>query len=544
MKVFRFAGYELDEQRAELRDPAGAPIKLRPKTFEMLRLLAANPGRVLSKQELMEAVWPNIHVGEDGLFQCIREIRTALGDEHRRMVKLVSGRGYLFTLAVAGGQSEPTAPALPPPPAPPRHRGPTGRRAVLIALLALLAIVGLAVASTSFVLKPSTPTIAILPILDTSSDAQGPALAAGVTDQLIDGLAQIDNLRVVTHETEPGPHATPDFEVRGELSRGAQSWTLKLRTIRTATGAVELVAAASVDAGLDPQLQQVRLAAGAGDRLARRFNELVEADADGKTQASAAKVAIEQASASINETSRERFAAAASMLEGALAADPGNVDLQVALAALQTRGIQMAWYSPDETHAARSRGKALLAQAVATRPRSIAVLEAQCRFLTATNSFVDGLVACAKAVSFDPWNGSALYQIGLSQIFLGRFEDALATFRQAERYDTPAISRWTWLLGAGWVSLLLGRDEQALDWLQRSIAITPASGRSHLLLAVAYQRLGRPDDARTALAKALELRPGTTALNVAPPADNTSPAFLAVSDQLIRTMVEIGLPEQ
>ena len=90
--MFGFAGFELDEQRLELRGPDGTAIKLRPKTFEMLRLFAGNAGRVLSKQELMEAVWPNVHVGEDSLFQCIREIRTALGDDRRLSVRR-NGRG-------------------------------------------------------------------------------------------------------------------------------------------------------------------------------------------------------------------------------------------------------------------------------------------------------------------------------------------------------------------------------------------------------------------------------------------------------------------
>ena len=42
-----FAGYEFDPQRAELRGPDGETIRLRPKSFDMLRLFAANPGRVL-----------------------------------------------------------------------------------------------------------------------------------------------------------------------------------------------------------------------------------------------------------------------------------------------------------------------------------------------------------------------------------------------------------------------------------------------------------------------------------------------------------------
>src|SRR5258708_32453495 len=68
----------------------------------MLQLFVANAGRVLSKRELIEAIWPNVHVGEDSLFQCIREIRAALGDDQRQLIKLVSGRGYLFEAEVSG----------------------------------------------------------------------------------------------------------------------------------------------------------------------------------------------------------------------------------------------------------------------------------------------------------------------------------------------------------------------------------------------------------------------------------------------------------
>src|SRR5207248_5523220 len=96
--VLRFSGFELDSERAGLRRPDGETVKLRP--LEILRLLAGNAGRVLSKQQLMEAAWPNVHVGEDSLFQCIREIRTALGDDKRQIVRVISGRGYLFEAGV------------------------------------------------------------------------------------------------------------------------------------------------------------------------------------------------------------------------------------------------------------------------------------------------------------------------------------------------------------------------------------------------------------------------------------------------------------
>src|SRR3954452_18080444 len=67
----------------------------------MLQLFVTNAGCFLSKQDLIEAIWPKIHVGDDSLFQCIREIRTALGDEERQLIKMVSGRGYLFETMVS-----------------------------------------------------------------------------------------------------------------------------------------------------------------------------------------------------------------------------------------------------------------------------------------------------------------------------------------------------------------------------------------------------------------------------------------------------------
>ncbi|NEW93156.1 winged helix-turn-helix domain-containing protein, partial [Rhodopseudomonas sp. BR0M22] len=114
--MLQFAGFELDIERVELRPANGEVIRLRPKTFALLQLFATNANRLLSKQELMTAVWPNVHVGDDSLFQCIREIRTALGDKDRQIVKSVSGRGYLFdaeVVVVNRSPADSTPPTIP-----------------------------------------------------------------------------------------------------------------------------------------------------------------------------------------------------------------------------------------------------------------------------------------------------------------------------------------------------------------------------------------------------------------------------------------------
>jgi tetratricopeptide (TPR) repeat protein len=398
-----------------------------------------------------------------------------------------------------------------------------------------------------------------MPMAEANQDPQTAATAAAVTDRLTDGLAKIDNIRVVAPnagkqangvELTSVPPAEADYVVRSELSKGQRSWTLRTRMIKTATGAVEAIPALTVDdKDLDSDLLQARLAAGAGHFLAVRINALLDADArpastDGSSSTGSAKVAIEQATASIIQTSRERFTAAQVMLEKALADDPNNPDLQVALAALQLRGVQMVWYSPADSAAAESNAKLMLERAARTKPNSIPVLEAYCRFLNATNEFVESLVACARTLAFDPWNGMALYHMGVAHIQLGRFEDALTTFKLADRYDTPQVSRWTWLLGVGWSYVLMGHDIEALPWLERSIAITPASGRPLMLLAAAYQRAGRTEQAKAALARALEVRPGSNADNIKLPLKNASPAFLAASDRIRDAMIEVGLPNR
>lgn len=558
--LVRFAGFQLDQQRAELRGPDGKAIKLRPKTFDMLQLFAANPGRTVSKSELMKAVWSDVNVGEDSLFQCIREIRTALGDEQRQLLKLVSGRGYLFDTKVT---DEPAAaPAVvssfaetaePAKPGWPRLvlRGPVA----LAGVAGFGAILGLAVAipifAPEFIFARMPPTIAVMPLYDASNDSGVAAMAAGVTQRLTDGLAKIENIRVVRPQSGtaassgtrlPASAPASDFVVTGELRKEDNAWTLQARMVTTESQAVAPLASILVEIkDTDPGLQKERLAAGIGQQLALRLNALLNTSTR-SADAGSAKVAIEQANASITQTSRERFTAAQSMLETAISSDPDNIDLAVALAGMQMRGVQMAWYSAADGQAAEKKAKAMLERLLRAKPNHIPALESYCRFLNATNQFVESLVACARTLNFDPWSGVALYHIGLAQIQLGRFEDALATFKQADRFDTPQVSRWTWAVGAGWACVLMGRDEEALPWLQRSIAITPASGRPLMLLAAAYQRLGKQKEAEEAVAKALIIRPGTTALNVAPPTTNSSPVFLAASKRVIMSMVDAGLP--
>ena len=92
---FRFAGYTLDLRQGRLRGTSG-DVELRPKPFALLVYMVRNAGRVLSKDELLQAVWPDVIVTEDSLSQCIHALRDGLSGAGQSLVRTVPRRGYMF----------------------------------------------------------------------------------------------------------------------------------------------------------------------------------------------------------------------------------------------------------------------------------------------------------------------------------------------------------------------------------------------------------------------------------------------------------------
>lgn len=102
-KSIRLESFNLDLDRLCVRGPSGQ-IDMRPKSFDVLLYLVSNAGRVIGKDELIKAVWPDVIVTDDSLTQCISEIRHALGDKDKRIIKTVARRGYLVDGPVSTGE--------------------------------------------------------------------------------------------------------------------------------------------------------------------------------------------------------------------------------------------------------------------------------------------------------------------------------------------------------------------------------------------------------------------------------------------------------
>jgi DNA-binding winged helix-turn-helix (wHTH) protein len=98
--VYRFDAFELDEARYELRQD-GEPRPLPRKSFDILRFLLEQAGRVVTKQEIFEQVWKGERVGAAVLPVHVRTIRRALGErESAAILRTSRGRGYVIACRV------------------------------------------------------------------------------------------------------------------------------------------------------------------------------------------------------------------------------------------------------------------------------------------------------------------------------------------------------------------------------------------------------------------------------------------------------------
>src|SRR6266571_3896237 len=100
-RTYSFDSFTLDLARGCLLR-GEQEVKLRPKVFDALKYLVENNNRLVTKAELIQALWPDSFVTDDSLVQCLVEVRRALGDDAQQYIKTVPRRGYIFDVVVTG----------------------------------------------------------------------------------------------------------------------------------------------------------------------------------------------------------------------------------------------------------------------------------------------------------------------------------------------------------------------------------------------------------------------------------------------------------
>ena len=202
---YSFGPFTLDLRRAVLlRD--GEPQSLRPKSFDVLRFLAEHPQQLLEREKIMRAAWPGVVVTDDSLTQCLTEIRRALGDDERTLIRTVPRRGYLFDRPVqplfdrASGSTTTPAPARSS-----TRRLPSGWTLAALALLAMAVIGTWWRAGSHTVMEapvaadwqPPPASVAVLAFTDMSPTGDQEYLADGLAEEILNILAQHSGLTVI-----------------------------------------------------------------------------------------------------------------------------------------------------------------------------------------------------------------------------------------------------------------------------------------------------------------------------------------------------------
>src|SRR6266702_4564884 len=108
--LYRFGQFALDVRKRTV-SRADSPVSLTPKAFDVLLFLVQNPNRLVTKEELLQAVWGDTFVEDGNLTQYISHLRKALGDnsEDTRLIVTIARKGYQFTADVTVAEAEDTA---------------------------------------------------------------------------------------------------------------------------------------------------------------------------------------------------------------------------------------------------------------------------------------------------------------------------------------------------------------------------------------------------------------------------------------------------
>ena len=189
--VIDFAGRRLSR--------AGREQALEPKAFAVLAVLAGSPGRVFTRDEILDAVWGHRHVTQSVLNRIMSLLRQALGEDaqHPRLLHTVYGIGYRFDAPPVDGVAAQEAPT-------------TAPRLRWVWIVAAAALVLLIVAVTAWMPRGAVrntssvaagaqarPSLAVLPFADLSQARDQAYMADGLAEEIRNQLAQSPALRVV-----------------------------------------------------------------------------------------------------------------------------------------------------------------------------------------------------------------------------------------------------------------------------------------------------------------------------------------------------------
>jgi DNA-binding winged helix-turn-helix (wHTH) protein/TolB-like protein/Tfp pilus assembly protein PilF len=488
--AYRFGPFRLDPAR-RLLEKAGSAVPLSPRGFDILSVLVENRDRVLSRAEIIAAVWPGQTVEAHNLSVQMSKLRQALGDgaDDNRLIATVPGRGYRFVASLDPEPPPPATTAATPDDGDPRRLVRRRRRtigaAVVIAVIAALA--GLAAWRTGgFGARAKRPglSIVVMPLRDLSDQPGHRYLADAISDDLTTDLAHLPGSVVIARETadsyaakglpvaEVGRRLGVRYLLEGSMRAGSGVLHVNAQLIDTATSAH--IWAEQFDA---PQGDPDRAREAIAQRLAGVLDvELVSAESaralrERPRDPDALDLFFRARSILDHGDTLQDFQQAQRLLERATAMQPGFAEALAELGSMLLRKVRAVDDPTDQADVAEAR--TAIARALALSPRNAMALAARASSLLIEGRTADAAYAARAALAIAPDNLAALSVLARVAFAEGRLDEAAQGLGDLLRLNPESGASRSRLLQLGDIRLLQGRADEAIDLLHRSIAGDP-----------------------------------------------------------------------
>jgi len=447
----------------------GTSTRLEPKVMEVLVCLASHAGAPVSKEKLLQTVWPETFVTDDVLTRCISELRKALEDDTKepQFIQTIPRKGYRLVVEVK--------------PLAPKRRG---LRLVLAVVVTSALVAGIWVSRSSKATKSApvaavgTSSIAVLPFADLSAGKDQEYFSDGLAEELLNDLAKIPDLRVAARTS------AFQFKGRNEDSRKVGE---KLNVANILEGSVRREGKrVRITAQLINTSDGFHLWSASYDREVTDI--LAVQDEIARSVAASLRVVLkgERREPSARGTSAETYDA---YLQGKYFLKQETIENWVKAMGYFEQATKLdPSFAPAWAGLADSR-----------------VQLAAWGYFTPVEGYSKGREAVERALALDPNEADAYAVRGrIQRHFDWDWDASDASYKQALALE-PGNAHI--IVSAAWLKATLGRWEEAVALARRAVELDPLTEDSHDALITMLLRAGRFEEARAAHKKLRELNP-------------------------------------
>jgi adenylate cyclase len=504
------------------------------------------------------------------LVQRIRELRQLLGDDDHSLIKTVSRRGYLLDTTpqvrapgTATGESVPVTASWTVTDDLVGDGGLVRRRWLVSGSMILLVA---ALSAALWVVWPRMgeqrddlgvtgpdrrPSLVILPFKNVGGDPEQEYLVDGITDDLTDRMSWLP-AKVVARNTafaykqklvdlrEVGRELGVRYVLEGAVHSSGDQVRVTARLIDAARSTNIWTETFDVD-----RYDLSRLREDVTARLARFLNlELVYAESERslreRPRDPEAVDFLMRANSLWTRTPRGRDVSEPRRLfREALQRDASLAPAWVGLALTYIRDVRLSPTHQQDILQANAAAE----RAIALDPRWAQSHLVMGWVLYERKRVDQALASFEHAAQINPNEPWAHASVAAANIVLGQPENALEPLRKAMRLSPrdPHLSNWQMFMGAA--SLHLQRDGEAVDWLNKSVALNPSDPLTHMFLASALALSGREAEAKVQLAELLRLKPEFTLSLFKALEPSDVPVFRAQRERIYEGLRRAGVPE-